>query len=245
NDELIKNMMAVKAGKLAGLKTTAEFKRLVQGMPSEGNAFTFLSQRLSDIAQQIQKTVLSSMPGQGNEMPAVLMQKIYSINQPISSFVVSRSTTQGWMTVGHGTQQPANAIVLPLVIVPTAILAGMALPALAQAKGKSQSVVCVNNLKQMGLAVRIYATDHNDKFPSNFLEMKAELPSPKVLICPADSSRAVNSTLTWENFDPSRSSYEYVTRGLPESTPGIDKKVLFRCKFHGHECMGDGSVQMK
>src|SRR5437867_9728691 len=32
-----------------GLKTTAEFKRLAQGMPSEGNAFSFVSQRLSDI----------------------------------------------------------------------------------------------------------------------------------------------------------------------------------------------------
>jgi hypothetical protein len=245
NDELIKNMMAVKAGKLAGLKTTAEFKRLVQGMPSEGNAFTFVSQRLSDTAQQIQKSVLSSMPGQGNEMPAALMQKIYSINQPISSLVVSRSTPQGWLTVGHGTQEPAGAVVLPLVVVPTAILAGLALPALAQAKNKSQAIVCVNNLKQMGLAVRIYATDHNDKFPSDFLEMKAELATPRVLICPADSNRAVNATLTWENFDPSQSSYEYVTRGLSEATPGIDQKVLFRCKFHGHECMGDGSVKMK
>src|SRR5204863_151159 len=59
NDELIKTMMAVKAGKLAGLKPTAEFKHLAQGMLSEGNAFSFISQRLSDTVQQIQKTALS------------------------------------------------------------------------------------------------------------------------------------------------------------------------------------------
>ena len=245
NDELIKNMMAVKAGKQNGLKTTVEFKRLGQGMPLEGNSFSFVGQRLGDAVQQIQKSVLSRMPGQGNEMPTVLMQKIYSINQPISSFVVGRSTTQGWLTVGHGTQQPANAVVLPLVIVPTAIFAGMALPALAQAKGKAQSITCVNNLKQMGLAARIYATDHNDTFPSNFLAMKDELNTPKILICPSDPNHAVSATLTWENFDPSQSSYEFVTRGLTESTPGVEKKVFFRCKVHGHECMGDGSVRMK
>jgi hypothetical protein len=244
NDELIKNMMAVKAGKQNGLKTTAEFKRLAQGMPSDGNSFSFVSQRLSDTVQQIQKSVLSRMPGQGNEMPTVLMQKIYSLNQPISSFMVSRSTTQGWLTVGHGTQQPANAVVLPLVIVPTAILAGLTLPALAKAKSKAQSIHCVNNLKQMGLAARIYATDHNDTFPSNFLAMKDELNTPKILICPSDSIHAVSATLTWENFDPAQSSYEFVTRGLTESTPGIEKKVFYRCKVHGHECMGDGSVRM-
>jgi hypothetical protein len=245
SDELIKNMMAVKAGKQNGLKTTAEFKRLAQGMASEGNAFSFVSQRLSDTVQQIQKSVLSRMPGQGNEMPTVLMQKIYSFNQPISSFMVSRSTAQGWLTVGHGTQQPANAVVLPLVIVPTAILAGLTLPALAKAKGKAQSIRCVNNLKQMGLAARIYATDHNDTFPSNFLAMKDELDTPKILICPSDSKPAVSATLTWENFDPAQSSYEFVTRGLTESTPGVEKKVFFRCKIHGHECMGDGRVEQR
>ena len=245
NDELIKTMVAVKARKQNGLKTTAEFKHLAQGMPLEGNSFSFVGQRLSDTVQQIQKSVLSRMRGQGNEMPTVLMQKIYSFNQPISSFMVSRNTTQGWLTVGHGTQQPANAVVLPLVIVPTAIFAGMALPALAQAKGKAQSIHCVNNLKQMGLAARIYANDHNATFPSNFLAMKDELNTPKILICPSDSNHAAGATLTWENFDPSQSSYEFVTRGLTESAPGVEKKVLFRCKIHGHECMGDGSVEQK
>src|SRR5205809_2723228 len=98
NDELIKNMMAVKARKQNGLKTTAEFKHLAQGMPLEGNSFSFVGQRLSDTVQQIQKSVLGRMPGQGNAMPTVLMEKIYSLNQPISSFLVSRRTAQGWLT---------------------------------------------------------------------------------------------------------------------------------------------------
>src|SRR5882724_5085657 len=230
-------MMAVKAGKQHGLKTTAEFKHLAQGMPSEGNSLSFVSQRLSDTVQQIQKSVLSRMPGQGHEMPTVLMQKIYSFNQPISSFVVSRSTTQGWLTVGHGTQQPANAVVLPLVIVPTAIIAGMALPALAKAKGKAQYTVCANNLRQMGLAAHLYADEHGGSYPRDFLAMKGQLASPMVLLCPDDPKKAGRAGLTWADFDPSHSSYEYVTRGLTASTPGVDKRVLFRCKIHGHECM--------
>src|SRR6266545_1090954 len=172
SDELLKNMMAVKAGKLAGLKTTAEFKGLAQGMPLEGNSFGFVSQRLGDTVQQIQKSVLSQMPGQGKEMPTLLMEKIYSVNRPVSSFVVSRSIAGGWLTVGHGTQQPANAVLLPLVVAPTAIMAGMLLPALAKAKEKAQSINCVNNLKQLGLAALVYSTDHNGVYPPDFLSMK-------------------------------------------------------------------------
>ena len=245
NDELMKKMIAVKAGKGNGLKTTAEFKRLAQGMPPDGNSFNFVGQRLSDTVQQIQKSILGRMQGQGNEMPTVLMQRIYSLNQPTSSFVVGRSTAQGWVTVGHGTQQPANAVVLPLVIAPTAVLAGLTLPALAKAKEKAQSISCVNNLKQMGLAARVYATDHNDAYPPDILSMKNELTTPKILICPNDPNHKATATLTWDNFDPSQSSYEYVTRGLTESTPGVENKVLFRCRIHGHTCLGDGHVEQK
>ena len=53
-----------------------------------------------------------------------------------------------------------------------AIIAGMALPALAKAKSKAQSISCVNNLKQLGLAARIYANDHNDVYPPDIPSMK-------------------------------------------------------------------------
>src|SRR5207302_5312241 len=139
------------------------------GMPPAGNSFGFASQRLGNTVRQIQEFVLSRMPGQENAIPTALMQKIYSIHQPVSSYVVGRNTAPGWITIGHGTQQPANAVVLPLVIAPTAILAGLTLSALANAKGKAQAISCVNNLKQMGLVSRIYATDNHDSFTPDFL----------------------------------------------------------------------------
>ena len=245
NDELVKNMMAVKAGKRNGLKTTAEFKRLAQGMPSEGNSFSFVGQRFGDAVQQIQSSILSQARGQENEAPTLLLRKIFSANQPVSSFVIGGSTAQGWITVGHGTQQPANAILLPLVVAPTAIIAGMTLPALAKAKSKAQSIACVNNLRQMGLAARLYADDHNGAYPADFVTMKGHLAAPIVLICPADPDHAGRPGLMWDSFDPSQSSYEYVTRGLDSSTPAVDKKVLFRCRIHGHVCLGDGRIELK
>lgn len=74
------------------------------------------------------------------------------------------------------------AMLLGLVAIPAAML----LPTLTDAKHKAQAVHCVNNVKQLGLAVQIYAVDNKDKFPlsktwCDAIQMSAG--SPKVFQC--------------------------------------------------------------
>jgi len=108
---------------------------------------------------------------------------------------------------------------LLVIIAVVAILAAMLLPALAAAKRKARRIQCVNNLKQDGLAFRLWEGDHNDKYPMavpadlggtmdftdgadtfrHFQVLSNELNTPKVLVCPADTRVAATDFARLKN----------------------------------------------
>jgi len=67
----------------------------------------------------------------------------------------------------HIEQGPAFTLIELLVSISIiAILAGMVLVVIAKGKARGSEVVCLNNTKQLGLAMTLYVQDNGDLFPA-------------------------------------------------------------------------------
>ena len=178
---------------------------------------------------------------------------------------IARSRAQRMPAVYGGAGFALAGLILGYVGVAVTflVLPAMLLPALASAKARAQSINCMNNMKQIGLACKVWALDHNDQFPFNvstngggtfelcstgadgfdynatvhFRVLSNELGTTRILVCPCDTK---TPAMSWQFLSPSSLSYQmHSGTNINDSNP---QAVLVVCPIHGHRLLTDGTV---
>ena len=96
-----------------------------------------------------------------------------------------------------------------------------------------ESINCASAVRSICLAARIWAEDHGEFMPTNFISMSNEVGTPKILSCQA--GRRVSD---WSAFTPENCTYEIVSPGMRTDETN---KVFMRCTIHGHLGYSDGT----
>jgi len=102
-------------------------------------------------------------------------------------------------------------IELLVVIAIIAILAAILFPVFAQARESARSISCLSNMKQMGLALRMYAQDYDETFPNIRLY--------------EGTGNCCNQDLIWKNV----------------VQPYIKNKQIFACPSNAYSVLDPGN----
>ena len=149
----------------------------------------------------------------------------------------------------HHHHQALTRLEIVVIVAVIALLTLVSVPPLMMAPAKKTHINCFNNLKNIGLASRIWATDNMAGFPwqadtnrggtlrfapdphslwRHFIAISNELFAPRLLNCPSDRER--QPARTWAEFNDNRFlSYALgftASEEVPDSVLATDRNVL-------------------
>ncbi len=154
-----------------------------------------------------------------------------------------------------------------LSVVYTILIVAMLVPVFGNSRKHAQLTMCSSNMRQIGLALRVWGLDHHGQFPFNvstndggtqelcrtgvdgfdsnaprhLAVIGKELGKTAVLICPSDASKQPGSGFS--NLQPQ--NVTYLLRTGSDVTDTNLSEILLKCPLHGTLLRCDGSVEAK
>ncbi len=122
----------------------------------------------------------------------------------------------------------SGVLTLLAVMVILAILGSMLLPALSAAKRRAQAISSVSNLRQIGIATRVFSDNNGDRLPMSFNEMTNELGTDQITYDAGTGQR-----------------YTYLGAGMSLASLKPDSVLAYSQIVDGHceVLFADGSVE--
>ncbi len=135
SDTLVQNILAVKAGKTKGFKSTAEFAKLSQGIPEEGNNFSLVADQFVKSMMQLQQQTLTNK-GTMTAAQIEAMQHAFHSGTNYGSYSVGVNGPEGWEGCGNGSQSMQSVLIGGAVGV--GVVAAIAIPNFIKAREAAQ-----------------------------------------------------------------------------------------------------------
>jgi hypothetical protein len=192
-DALIQEVLAVKAGQHAGLKSTQEFQHLAKDVPTLGNSFSFVSRRFGETMIKVQQQALEAAAS-SSPSPAAWLQSFFGSGKPKASYAVAANTDEGWLMVANG-NQPATRVLAIAAAVPIGIVSAIAIPNFVKARQSAQQDACIKNLRMIDSAKKQWALENKkaDTDTPSREDLAPFFPDKKLPVCPAGGTYTINA----------------------------------------------------
>jgi hypothetical protein len=188
SDSLVREIVAVKSEQKKGYKSTDEFKRLSQGVPSEGNNFSLISGVFTGTVSQFQGKHMASQGMDAGSLDS--FQKLFQTST--NAYSMSANGPDGWVATGNGASQSAAALVVPAAAT-VGVLAAIAIPNFVKARETSQKNACINNLRQIDAAKQQWAIENKKQSTDTSTMEDLQRYLGKVPVCPEGGTYTIGS----------------------------------------------------
>ena len=245
--EIVDQCLAARNGTGQRLLDDANFKTASEGLPLDADGFVCVSPQAGELFLDIQKSVLKQARTANTSDTLVnLLDSTLSGTRPFFLVSVFHAMEDGWWVRSNSSLNAGQFLMMKTIAGP--IFLGTVLPATFNARKRAREVQCMSNLRQIALALMMYASDHDGQLPQadgieGLRELEPYLSDTAILRCPAITAEM---PADWSILKESDVSYVYFGGFKLEDVPH-DAPIVFDKPYnHGNKInvgFADGHVE--